>query len=326
MVAILIAGMVLAGAASFLSGIETSREAVLAQAAGAATQCDQEYDKCVQQQMAQKKTEAQAKAICRPKWDQCVMNKCSTSVSSCKLIPECQTYCTESATSKGGLSACCKSGPKIGPHMPNPCKDEIDGNCNPQKTDPNKAGMMGGMPPMLPMIPMGMPSMGMPMMPAPDCVPTESFGGPSCEKERSPISDALNNLFGTSTDNPHEPTSTPTTEPSAYRNPMSVLINWLTGGNESGSETEKTVGPTEATTKAGQPPIGGLGNNVGVLQSQKGGQGGTQAQGGTIVGNTFTTDTTFGSPNYGNTSESSGVLANISTTLQTILNWLNNLF
>lgn len=274
------------------------------------------------------------------------MGKCSTAANACNMIPECQTYCTESATSQGGLSTCCKGGPKIGPHMPNPCPDEVDGKCNPKKTD----GMMG-MPPMLPMIPMGMGGMPMPMMPGGpvDCSTDIDAARkrPECEGVVSPISDVLKGVFGTtsaSTTNIHAPSTTNTdtagtSGTSGYTSAMSVFINWLTGGSNDAGGTSGS-GNTQVTgiINSGQGTQAayqnsGLGQNVGSLQgtqTNSQAQTGAQGGGGTIVGNSFTSESTFG--NQGGTGGQSGqgslegTLSAISTSLNTIWNWLANLF
>lgn len=202
----------------------------------AQTQCEQEYQKCMQETKKQPPTKTPAQ--CEAEFKKCVLAKCPESKSQCKKTPECEAHCTESATSKGGINTCCKGGPK---HV-NGCPNEIDGKCSPKKTmlpgeGMMKGGMMmpmkdmmGGMP-MLPMIPMKMPGMMMmpkDMMPPPtgDCdgamaryFPSEDCQKQQAQTDQSPVSsflqqswDRLGNLFGDETETTNTNTDTvPTT-------------------------------------------------------------------------------------------------------------------
>ncbi len=146
---------------------------------------------CQQLEDACKSKPGATEASCHSVWLNCMNPKCNlpgTGAGQCNKDPECQAACTESATSQGGKISCCKGGPQHN----NQCKDEVDGKCNPMP--------MGGMPPMLPMIPMKMPSMNMPMPTPSECGQTESrtsSTSPDCPKPG--VSGLLTNLFDTNT-------------------------------------------------------------------------------------------------------------------------------
>lgn len=62
-------------------------------------------------------------------WSHCVQRKCRPSNNRCSAYNDCQRYCTEAATTWGGIISCCLGGPK----RTNSCTDLVDGRCNPER-------------------------------------------------------------------------------------------------------------------------------------------------------------------------------------------------
>lgn len=127
--------------------------------------CDAAYDKCV--------ASGASPSACKGQWTACLSGQCAVGGNICNQDPECQMYCTEEGTSTGGKISCCSGGPQMGPHMPNPCPDKIDGKCEAKMPEMMMMGMMGM--PMLPMLPMMMPKMDMPMMMPDPCAFRTAF-------------------------------------------------------------------------------------------------------------------------------------------------------
>ncbi len=95
----------------------------VAEAAGGL--CEQAYQAC----LGAMKDHYLYKLRCEQEWEKCVERKCREqampSGSMCKSDIDCATSCTEKASSKTGLIACCFGGPKRN----NKCPKEIDGKC-----------------------------------------------------------------------------------------------------------------------------------------------------------------------------------------------------
>ena len=90
-------------------------------------QCTYYYQKCVNDPTQTQET----KQRCDWLWGVCVQRKCGESSlvgfsRQCPKDPDCETACTEAASSVKGLLSCCLGGPKHN----NSCPKQIDGKCN----------------------------------------------------------------------------------------------------------------------------------------------------------------------------------------------------
>ena len=73
---------------------------------------------------------ASQQAALRNQWQQCTAKKCAPSggagkAGQCPKDPDCESFCTESASSQGALLSCCAKGPQEHPS----CKKMIDNTC-----------------------------------------------------------------------------------------------------------------------------------------------------------------------------------------------------
>lgn len=268
----------------YVDGYGDGELAVHAQGGGS---CKQQEDAC---------RSANPYSVCHAKWVQCVTQKCSiggTGAGQCSQDPDCQNSCTEESTSTGGKISCCSGAPI----HDNPCKDKVDGKCNPKPTELGgkempMMPMMGGMPPMLPMLPMPMPKPDMPMpMPA----------GDECTKEPKPahcdsgtskgLLDSFKDMFS-----PSSQTAEGESKPSV----LSKLTSFITGG--SSDPTTPVPSTIHNPTEAVVTPITPSGSNAGQVTSS-----GVQAS-----GNTNTQTNTSG-PNSTVTGFGSGAQADVNT-------------
>jgi hypothetical protein len=277
---------------------------------------------CQQQEEACMKTNNQGHtAACHSQWVQCITNKCVGSggaAGQCNQDPECQSSCTESATSQGGKISCCDGGPKHG----NTCRDKVDGQCNPKQTELGKEKgkgeeSKGGEMPKLPEMPKG--GGGEPKPKTDPCAAGASSS--ECKSTQTPsgVSGFLNNLFGNTSETETGTNSISSTLQSA----ASKLQAFLSGeSTPAPTETSEVNNPTEATVT----PVTPSAAQAGQIASQTGGaqQGSATAQGGTQgVGSTVTG---FGSGASTETNETSGIMTAISQTLAGIRVTLRNLF
>lgn len=122
----------------------------------AGTACDSSYVSCINANKSQ--------STCITEWKNCVYKKCNVVTAGkagiCNQDPDCKAYCTESGTSQGAIVSCCEGGPKVAPGQPNTCQSKADGKCSPTKTDGTKeggqqGGGQGGQPPQMPQMPQG---------------------------------------------------------------------------------------------------------------------------------------------------------------------------
>jgi hypothetical protein len=88
----------------------------------AAGLCQQQYQQCQSNPNSNR-------AQCESMWRSCVSNKCqandSASVEQCPKDPDCESSCTEDASSEKGVLSCCLGGPQHN----NSCPNKIDGTC-----------------------------------------------------------------------------------------------------------------------------------------------------------------------------------------------------
>lgn len=183
---------------------------------------------------------------------------------------------------------------------------------------------MGGMPPMLPMLPMPMPKMPMPMEPKPadcenhptstDCRNTSGSGG---------ISGYLGNLFGTNS----AISSAGEVVQSTFQSVTDRLTSFLKGGTESSATVNANTGTTiNNPTEAIVTPVTPSGSNVGQLTAQ----GTVQAfSNGTTQGNGLNapTVTGFGGGASADVNTSTGpIMAGIRSVLGKIQNLLSSWF
>src|SRR3989338_148343 len=97
--------------------------------------CEKTYQNCMSK--AKKQSDKQE---CELKWNNCVVNKCtidpeSQGIKQCPKDADCESSCTESATGKKGLLACCENGPKHN----NSCRKRIDDKCRAAGSTADKA-------------------------------------------------------------------------------------------------------------------------------------------------------------------------------------------
>lgn len=92
--------------------------------------CQQAYEKCMHLAGGLADPNMGAKD-CDSTWEKCITRKCvvqrTATERSCPKDQDCESFCTEFATSKQGLGLCCLGGPKRN----NSCRKEIDYICNP---------------------------------------------------------------------------------------------------------------------------------------------------------------------------------------------------
>jgi len=317
-------GAVLAGVALGFTVVyfDTARDTgIVANAQG---QCKQQEDTCVAN-----KTPYQQ---CHQKWTQCIMSKCSiggTGAGQCNKDPDCQDACTESSSGVAGKISCCKGEPKHN----NPCKDEVDGKCNPMMP------MMGGMPPMLPM-PMPMPDM--PMPPQDGCDPfrkddahastTATSTRPNIEfpcpsSSQSGVGGLLNSWFGADTYTSGSGNYLQNTARSA----ADKLWSFITGDdtNESTQTSGSQNSASTQTNAAANSPFSASGaNNSAQLNAQSGGTQNTASQGSSFLASQVTGFSAELSTQDAVSSESSGsssVLTTIGEMLRGIEALLRNM-
>ena len=97
-------------------------------------QCGRQYQQC-------ESTRQTNNAQCENNWRSCVSQKCqpvgSGSVEQCRKDADCESSCTEDASSQNGLLSCCLGGPQHN----NSCPTMIDGKCSsgqlPSEIHPN---------------------------------------------------------------------------------------------------------------------------------------------------------------------------------------------
>lgn len=185
-------------------------------------------------------------------WASCIKSRCKAG-QKLPLCPNtsdslCKQHCVSSATSQGGTIDCCRLAPNAG------CT-EVDGKCGGQlpEDQPKEEGM-GGMPPMLPMIPMPMPKPDMPM-PPPDCEQSRSATAsptpqvrrvtdPCPPKVQSGVSGLFGNIFGGET-------SVGETVKSSLESAAKKLNSFINGDSASDANTTgatETKNPTVVVT------------------------------------------------------------------------------
>lgn len=140
-----------------------------------------------------------------------------------------------------------------------------DGKCNGQKLEGKPKEMpkeMGGMPPMLPMLPMPMPKMPMPEPPkSDDCTQTPKPA--SCPPTVSnSLFDSLKNFFTGSTSS--DASTTSTTAPMSMADRLKSFLGFPTDSGAAVANTGSTNNPTEAVVT----PVTPSGSNAGQLTAQ----------------------------------------------------------
>ncbi len=284
---------------------------------GGSTPCDMKYDSCMAQPGA-------SQQVCLTVWRTCVSATCLTPPAAgklteskqCNQIPDCQTYCTEAGTGAGGLISCCQGGPQIAPHQPNPCKDMVDGKCNPQKEDGK-----GGQPPQMPQIPQPKPKQ--PGQESQDpCAEKQRLSGatveanPLCAGQESSISDTLTNAFGSGSGSTGDD-----------------LLNLVNGGSSAADELESLAGDgsqqdsgsegSSQNASSDAIPFVRQADTVSVqpVSNQTNGAGGSASgQNGSMSG----TETGFSSAPLGDT-QSTTVLGQIKQTISNIADTVSRL-
>jgi hypothetical protein len=156
-IGVVVLGISLGASLVQLNGGGNTRVLVAAGAASAAGQA------CGQYQFPDGKND---KRLTPEQWQTCMRGQCKAGqpLPKCPNTTDslCRQHCISVATSQGGSIDCCQLAPNQG------CT-KVDGKCGGQlPEDKPKEEGMGGMPPMLPMIPMPMPKPDMPMPPQ-DC-------------------------------------------------------------------------------------------------------------------------------------------------------------
>lgn len=94
--------------------------------------CEESYKTCLKNAPISASAELAVSGAqaCESAWKACVTKKCVTGspsggVKQCVKDPDCESSCTENATSQGGLLDCCLGGPQHN----NSCPKKIDGKC-----------------------------------------------------------------------------------------------------------------------------------------------------------------------------------------------------
>lgn len=276
---------------------------------------------CQQQEEACGRVNGQGhSAACHSQWVQCVMKKCSiggTGAGQCSQDPDCQNACTEESTSTGGKISCCSGTPIHN----NPCKDKVDGKCNPKQTElgkeKGKEEGKGGEMPKLPEMPKGG---GGEQKPQTDpCAQNASSSECQSTQTLSGVSGFLSNLFGTNENT--ESTGTNSVS-SALQSAASKLQSFLSGESTPTTETTNTVNnPTEAVVT----PVTPSASQAGQVTSQSGSsQQGSNAGGTAGIGNTVTGFAGGGA--QADAGASAGIMTAISQTLAGIGVTLRNLW
>lgn len=175
---------------------------------------------------------------------------------------------------------------------------------------------MGGMPPMLPMPPMGMPKPDMPKEPEDPCKTDASSTECQLKRGTNGIGNYLSNLFGNSNSS-----STPGTIKTAVQSVASKLSAFLSGDSESESDTNTNTSTQNPTSAFVTPIVTGA--NVRQITAQSGTQG--NANTGSTGGPTNVAVTGFGSGGASVDTSTGPILAamkNITTRIQAILSSL----
>lgn len=117
-------------------GTHTASVPTLSQSAAAAAppvdgECEKKEKAC-----EKKAKDSYERYLCGEHWKFCIKSKCkvqeSGSIKYCPNDADCEAFCTEYATSDGGLQDCCQNDPWRG----NTCRKRIDVRCSPSATSP----------------------------------------------------------------------------------------------------------------------------------------------------------------------------------------------
>lgn len=178
---------------------------------------------------------------------------------------------------------------------------------------------MGGMPPMLPMPPMGMPKPDMPKEPEDPCKKDASSTECLAKRGTSSIGSYLSNLFGNSDSSS---SGTGATIQSAVQSVASKLSSFLSGGSESTARTDTNTSASNPTSAVVAPVV--TGSNVGQITAQTNVQGSTNA--GSTGGPTNVAVTGFGSGGASVDTSTGPILAAIKSVTARIQAILSSLF
>lgn len=203
------------------------------------------------------------------------------------------------------------------------------GSCGGEKLEGKPKEMpkeMGGMPPMLPMLPMPMPKPDMPKPPEDPCKKNPTSTECKGQQGTSGVSGFLSNIFGTNTNGTNASSSN--TVQTTIQSVASRLSAFLTGSTDSVANTDNGTANINNPTTAIVTPVVVSGSNAGQITSQTGGtsQGGAFNTGGAQgIGNS--TVTGFGSSASADVNTSTGpILSAIRAVTARIQSILSSLF
>jgi len=176
---------------------------------------------------------------------------------------------------------------------------------------------MGGMPPMLPMLPMPMPKEPMPKEPEDPCKEDASSTECRAKQGSSGIGNYLSNLFGSS-----DSSGTGGTLQTAVQSVASKLSAFLSGDSGDESSANTNTNTTQNPTSAFVTPISG--SNVRQIAAQTGAQGNANTDG--TGGPTNVAVTGFGSGGADVNTSTGPILSAIKSVTARIQEILSSLF